>query len=424
MKEHSKTYIANAQNMSLLGIEMVSGHQSYLTDSEGNSYVDGLSCASSLPLGYGHEDLLQAYIEQAQILPHSCMVYTANRPSQKLAEALVLSTGIEQGLVLFGLSGSDAIEAAIKAAWAYTKRLKLICFERAYHGGTVAGLAVSGYASLRKNLHYSDVTISVPYPNEENWLVVLRHIEAILSSGEVAGVLIESLLGDGGCLAPPKQFMQALARITKEFYSLLIVDEIQSGMGRTGRLWAYQNFDIVPDIICAGKALGGGYSPISACIGRADILQSLSPAQHAFTFAGHAASCAVAYKALEIISESKFLEQVQAKEAIVHSIISERLNKCSLYNSISGMGLMLGIHLTSKSSIGSRVARACLQRGLYIGYYGTNNNVLRFHPHLNIENDLLAKACEILCDAVEEVAASDAVGDVAMEEHAGMGVFG
>lgn len=398
-------YIGRAQDLNLYGITIAQAGTHGFTDTDGNAYLDFMSAASSLPLGYGRKDLVDAYVRQCEKVPHTCTVYTYTEVVQEYAQALTASSGIPGAKLLFGAFGSDSIDAALKCAEAHTGKPRVLAFQKSYHGGTFLSLAATGFEGLKKNLSLPERFTHLPYPERDVSAAVLKAIEHELTKGDVGCLLMETILGDGGILEADPAFFATVLDLLHAHGAILILDEIQTGVGRTGTFWGYEQYGFLPDLFCTAKALGGGYVPLSACIGRPAIIDSLLNAQNAFTLSGHAASCAVGLRLLHAFKEERILDNVRHIGGILRETFEHGLKDCPIFESVHGKGLMLGIALRSEQSIGPRIGLECLKRGVYVGYYGNRNNVLRIHPHLTIDASTAQRGAEKIIDAVRAFAA-------------------
>lgn len=394
-------YIGRAQNLNLYGITIKDTRKDHLIDTKGKEYIDMLSSASSLTLGYARNDLVKAYVDQCGKVPHTCTVYTFVPIVEAYAKRLLKTSKIAGAKLLFGAFGSDVIDGAMKCAQAYTKKKGFIAFEKAYHGGTFLSLASNGFQGLKENLHLPDYFTHLPYPTKENSAKTLGSIKEILKKGDTAGLIMETVLGDGGILAPDPRFYKKIKRLLHEYGAVLIFDEIQTGVGRTGKFWGYENFGIKPDLFCSAKGLGAGYVALSACIGRAEIIDSLQNCQHAFTLAAHPGSCAIGLRVIEAIEEEKVLENVKKISKVLKKEFM-KLGKSKYFDEVRGLGLMLGIALNSKKSIGPYIGKICLEKGVYVGYYGSKNNVLRIHPALTIDEKTAKEGAQKIIESVFE----------------------
>jgi len=394
-------YIGRSQNLDLYGVVIQYTRKHHLIDIDGKEYIDMLSSASSLPLGYERDDLVKAYADQCKKVPHTCTVYTYTPIVQEYAKRLIGTSKIKNAKVLLGAFGSDSIDAALKCAQAYTGKKKFIAFKKAYHGGTFLSLASNGFEGIKKNLYLPDLFTHINYPTSEHYKKTLFDIEKILKKRDTAALIMETILGDGGVFIPSPEFYKKIKKLLHKYGAILIFDEIQTGMGRTGTFWGYEQFKIQPDLFCSAKGLGGGYAVLSACIGRAEIIDSLSNCQNAFTLSAHSASCAVGLRVINAIYEEKVMENVKKVSNLLRYFFEKSLKNSKIFLEVRGKGLMLGIALKSDKSIGSHIGKLCLKEGVYIGYYGENNNVLRIHPALNINSKIALEGAKRIVRAIK-----------------------
>ncbi|OGG11738.1 hypothetical protein A2Z00_01400 [Candidatus Gottesmanbacteria bacterium RBG_13_45_10] len=404
------TVIAKAQYAGLYGVVLESGIGNRICDIEGNEYLDFLSGASTACLGYGRSDVISAYSKTAKRLCHSCFVYSPNVEAVNLAKKLIqITPGDYLKKVMFGLSASDSIDGAIKAARAYTRRKKIVSFRYSYHGSTGLSGQATGFLSLKKDVYNSNEIIYLDFPKTEiDAKKVLKYAETVFRVGhtDIACVIFEPILGDGGNIVPPKIFWSHLLALAQKHQIVSIVDETQTGMGRSGKWWAIEHFKIAPDIIVMGKGLGGGYVAISACVGRAEILDSLSKVQHVFTLSGHPPSCAVASKIISIIGQQHIVSKTERKGKFFKQKLIQVIHRYrnDIHCEVRGMGLHIGISIKSlkNKSLAALFATRCVQKGLYVGYFGPDNEALRLHPPLTITYAELNRAIIVLSEVFKE----------------------
>lgn len=399
-------YIGRAQNLDLYGLTLVGSKAHRVVDNRGKEYIDFFSAASSVSLGYQRKDLLKAYADQCKRISQTCSVYTYVPVIGDYAKRLVKTSKIPHAKVLFGAFGSDSVDAALKCAQVYTKRRKIIAFKKSYHGGTFLSLAANGFDRLKENLHLPDFFEHLEYPDKSRYHVTIKAIERHLKSGEVACVFMETILGDGGVIEPHPDFYKTIVPMLKKYGALLALDEIQTGVGRTGTFWGYEQFGIVPDLFCTAKGLGGGYVPLSACIGRGEVIDSLAHVQNAFTMCAHPPSCAVGLRVIDAIYDEHVLQNVKKIHALMKREFTEQLKDSRLFKEVRGRGLMFGLYFDHVESLGPHIGRICLDHGVYVGYYGNNNNVLRVHPHLNIDEQTARAGVKRVVASVREFEAN------------------
>lgn len=398
--------IGRTNYVGLYGIGLSRGEGNFIIDMDGNRYLDGLAAASCNILGYGHPEIADEYWRMAKRLQQSCFPYSPNEPAVSLAEHLVaIVPGSFPKKVLLGLSGSDACDGAIEAMRRYTGRVGLINFKNDYHGSTGLSQAASGFRDLNEGiLPPSPDFIRLEYPvTPTSADRVLVDIETYLQRGNVGGVMAEPIQGDAGILVPAVGFFPRLAELLHQYGALLILDEVQSGMGRTGHWWAIEHEGVDPDLLISAKGLSGGYAPISAVIGRQDVIDSLNPAQHLFTYTGHPPSCAAASKVIEWIKNHQVIENARQ----IGAYLLEHLEQLSLRYpdllvQIRGRGLMIGVEIgvTRDPRLCQLFAMRCVERGVYLGYFGINRNVIRIEPPLVISRT----EADLILTVIEQVA--------------------
>lgn len=401
-------YIAKAQYAGLYGIVLESAKGNVVKDIEGKSYLDFLSSASSVTVGYGRKDVIDTYAYTAKKLTQSCFVYSPNIETIELAKKLIAITpGNFNKKVMFGMSASDSIDGAIKAARKFTQRKQTIAFHNAYHGNTGLSAQATGFPGIRNGFLDSDDFIFLDFPvtkAESN--ICLKNAEKHFKTKKIACFIIEPIQGDGGNLVPPKIFFPELKRLTQKYGVILIDDEAQSGVGRTGKWWGIDHFGVVPDLLVVGKGITGGYIALGACIGRSDIIDSLEKAQHVFTYSGHPPASAVARKILSIIEDENIIEKVREKGQLLIDQLKKLTDKHknSLTCEVRGIGLQIGLSIWSKDnkSLAVLFGVRCLEKGLYVGYFGNQNDVLRLHPPLTITKPEIKQAVHIFSEVFKE----------------------
>ena len=375
-----------------LGLEIERAEGSYLYDINGNPYLDFISGISVSAFGHGHPRIKKALKDQIDQHLH-VMVYGEfiQNAQNRLAKALLKTLPSELDSFYFVNSGAEAIEAALKLAKRSTGRQKIMAFKGAYHGSTHGALSVSwneerkkDYRPLLPNIHFLE------------W-----NVEAELQqiTEKTAAVILESIQGDAGVRIPYTSFMQALRQRCNETGSLLILDEIQCGMGRTGKMWAFEHFGIVPDMMTAGKALGAGL-PIG-CLAASKALManfSHSPSLgHITTFGGHPLPCSAAAEGLNILEEEQLLDQIVKKG----NYIEEKINHPSI-QAIRRKGLMLAIELESEVAVDTLVSKA-MERGLILFWFLSTPNAFRIAPPYTISTQEINEGCGIVHDILDEL---------------------
>ena len=411
--ERTGRVIGRSNYLGLYGVALVRGDGCRVQDLDGNVYLDCLSAATTNVLGYGHDSVADAYHRVAVEMQHTCFAYSPNPYPVVLAERLAtLTPGAADKRVMFGLSGSDSTGGAIEALRKFTGKTRILKFRNAYHGSTGLSQQASGFRSLNDGIYpESEDFVSLDFPTTESTRDdVLRQVERHCSTGAVGGMIVEPIQGDAGVLLPATGFLPRVAEILETCGALFLVDEVQSGMGRTGSWWAIEHEGITPDILVAAKGLSGGYAPMSAMIGRADVLDSLASAQHVFTYSGHGPSAAAVLEVIDIIERQRVVENA----ARVGQHLLERLRSVAhdvpeVVREVRGRGLMIGVEIDiSRDSAACKVvSQRCVEKGAYVGYFGDAQQVVRIQPPLTLRLEEADFVADTLRAVVEEMRRGD-----------------
>ena len=359
----------------------VKGEGSRVWDQQGKEYIDFAGGIAVLALGHCHPALVSAVREQSEKLWHVSNIFT-NEQALRLAQKLINSTFADRAF--FVNSGSEANEAAFKLArrYAITKynpyKTKIIAFKQAFHGRTLFTVSVGGQAKYADGFGPKPADIiHIPFND-------LAAVKAVIDENTCT-VVLEPIQGEGGITTATLEFMQGVRKLCDENNALLIFDEVQSGMGRTGKLFSYMHYDVVPDILTTAKALGGGF-PISAMITTKDIAQTMEVGAHGTTYGGNPLACAVGNAAFDIINTDEVLNGVQQRHELFVSHLNKLNDKYGIFAEIRGMGLLIGAELKGQLLNRSKdVMQACAVEGLMMLNAGPN--VLRFTPSLIISEE-------------------------------------
>ncbi len=356
-----------------LPIALVRGKGSWLEDADGNRYLDFFCGLAVTNLGHGHPRIVRAIHEQTERLMHVSNVFHTE-PTARLAEKLASRFG--DGRVFFGNSGAEANEAAIKLArrWGHKDgggRFEIIATLGSFHGRTLATLSATGQEKYHQGFQPLVPGFKMaPYDD-------LGALERSLGENTVA-VMIEPIQGEGGVVVPKLDYLRRVREFCDRNHLLMILDEIQTGIGRTGRFFAYEHVGVKPDIVTLAKALGGGL-PLGAMIAKSEIASSLTPGSHGTTFGGNPVSCAAGLAIIDAIDEELALENATE----VGGYIIERLRRiadtCDRVKEVRGLGMIIGVVLKHDAR---PVVDACLKERLLVN--GTAGNVLRLLPPLNL----------------------------------------
>ncbi|OGX14926.1 MAG: acetylornithine aminotransferase [Omnitrophica WOR_2 bacterium RBG_13_41_10] len=357
------------------------GKGSYLWDIHAKKYLDFFPGWGVGNLGHCHPKVMQAVRDQV-----SKLIFIANNyyhlPQAKLAKEIIYRSF--PGKVFFCNSGAEANEAAIKFSRKFGRgRYEIITFEDSFHGRTLAALAATGQKKYQVGFE--------PLP-EGFKTVKFNDIEAVKNalSDKTVGIMLELIQGEGGVNVADKDFVLELRKICDEKNLLLIIDEVQTGLGRTGKLFCYQHYGITPDIITLAKALGGGL-PIATMVVKKEIADTLSPGMHASTFGGSPLVCRAALAVLKTIQKEKLLSYAVKMGDYLFGKLDTLKEKYPLIKEVRGKGLMAGIELNIE---GKPIVEKCIEKGLLINC--THDKVLRLMPALNITKGQINKALSVL----------------------------
>jgi len=383
------TYLAQTST-SPLALEISSAKGSILKDANGKEYIDFISGISVSNLGHGNSKIVKAVKTQVDKYMH-LMVYGeyVQTPQVLLAEKLCSLLPSHLNTVYYVNSGSEAIEGALKLAKRFTGRHEIISFKNAYHGSTHGALSIMGNETLKQAFRPLLPGIKQINYNDFNDLAYITE--------KTACVVVEVIQAEGGIIMPENDYLSALQNKCREVGALLIVDEIQTAMGRTGKMFGFEHFNIQPDIITLAKAFGGGM-PLGAFVASKEMMSVLSNKPtlgHITTFGGHPVSCAAALAGLEELIFHKWHEKALAKgKHIVKKLTFKEFP-------ISGKGLFLSIDFKS-AKYNMKIIDMCIKNGLITDWFLFADNKLRIAPPLTISYPLINKACEIIKQAVKD----------------------
>ena len=377
----------------------VKGKGSRVWDQQGNEYVDFAAGIAVTALGHCHPALVKALHEQGETLWHLSNVFT-NEPALRLAQKLIDATFADR--VFFANSGAEANEAAFKLARYYAAhrhspyKSKIIAFHNAFHGRTFFTVTVGGQPKYSDGFGPKPADIvHVPFND-------LDAVKAVIDDHTCA-IVVEPVQGEGGVTPATQEFMQGLRELCDKHQALLVLDEVQSGMGRSGKLFSYMHYGVKPDIITTAKALGGGF-PVSAMLATEEVASVMEPGKHGSTYGGNPLACAVAGAALDIINTPEVLSGVtERREKFLQAL--EAINEeFSLFKAVRGQGLLIGAELadTYKNRAGDFL-KAAAESGLMILVAGPN--VIRFAPSLVIEFADISEGMERFKQAIRKVLA-------------------
>lgn len=366
------------QNYNPANFIPVKGKGCRVWDQHGCEYIDFTSGIAVNSLGHCHDEIVAVLKAQSEKLWHSSNWFTSET-TLELGDKLVKNTFAER--VMFANSGAEANEAALKLARRYAvdnfgaQKYNIISFKQSFHGRTLFTVSVGGQAKYSDGFGPKPAgIIHVPFND-------LDAVKAVIDDHTCA-IIVEPIQGESGVIPATKAFLQGLRALCDQYNALLIFDEVQTGVGRTGAFYAYQKFGVIPDILTSAKALANGF-PISAMMTTTKIAKSFAPGVHGTTFGGNPLACAVGAKVVDIIADEKFLTNVNVTGEFFKAQLGILNEKFGLFADIRGEGLLIGTELIEKyHSKASEFVTACAENGLMILVAGPN--VLRFAPALNI----------------------------------------
>jgi len=387
----SKSNIMNTYGRFDVVLEKGKGTKVY--DTDGKEYLDFVAGVAVNCLGHNHPAIINALMEQSNKLMHVSNLYW-NIPQMELAEKLVSHSNHHQ--VFFCNSGTEAVETAVKLARKYGKtngdseKNQLLYMDNSFHGRTMGALAVTGQGKYQKSFTpLMDGVQAVKFNDMDDLTKKMNK--------NVCAVIIEPIQGEGGIIPAQKDFLERARTLCDDYDALLIYDEVQCGIGRTGKLFAYENSGIIPDVICMAKGLGGGF-PIGAVLAVEKAANAFTPGDHGCTYGGNPLACAVSCAVLEELISGGVIEKVEAKSQYIIDKINELKDKYSNIQGIQGMGLMLGITLSTDTK---QFVEKCFHKGLLV--VGAGQNVVRLVPPLNVTMEELDAALHIIEEVLEDV---------------------
>jgi len=389
--ERGKKVVMNTYGR--LPMTIVKGAGSWVWDSDGKQYLDFVTGLAVNSLGHSHPAIVRAVQEQAKDILHTSNIYWI--PNQvDLAERLVQNSFADK--VFFCNSGAEANEAAFKLARKYAKlhyganKHEVVTLDTSFHGRTLATLTLTGQTKYQAG--YDPLPVGFAY-------AALNDIEDLRSkvNQNTAAVFIEPIQGEGGVIPATIEFLQAARALCNEFGALLIFDEVQCGVGRTGKLFAYEWSGVAPDIMTLAKALGGGV-PIGAMLAIDKVAAAFQPGDHASTFGGNPLATAVGCAVLDVMLEEGFMAGVQERAEEFRKGLEQLAQKYQTGGPVRGQGFMLGWPV---SKLGPEIVEACLQKGLLINCVG--GKILRFLPPLNVKASEMDQALGILDEVLKTI---------------------
>jgi len=375
-----------------LALEIVKASGMYMWDAEGKKIMDLIAGISVCNVGHSHPAVVNAIKEQAEQYMH-LLVYGELIQSPQVAFATLLTQHLPASLnsVYFTNSGAEAVEGAMKLAKRYTGRTEIIAFEKSYHGSTQGAMSIMGDETWRNA--YRPLLPDIQHLTYNTWEAVNQITE------RTACIILEPVQAEAGVRVPQKEWLQAIRQKCTATGTLMVLDEIQCGLGRNGTLWAFEQADIVPDILLLGKALGGGM-PMGAFIADKEIMWSLTNRPvlgHMTTFGGHPVICAAGMAGFRVLLEENLVDAVKAKGQLFHQYLQHPAIK-----EVRSLGLMMAVEFES-FAMNKKVIDTCIERGLLTDWFLFAPECLRIAPPLIISEEEIRQACKTIIDVVNDV---------------------
>jgi len=398
-------------------------------DFDGNEYLDMFSGIAVQNAGHGNEAIVEAAKEQLDTFTHGCTYLHPHEPAARLAEKLAQVTPGDLKKTFFANSGTEAVEGAVKLARKYTGSTEVLALEMSFHGRTQGSLALTGNKGYKSGMSSPKGEVahaSPPYayrcqmcdggPCSNACADDIENIIKTHTSGDLAAVVVEPIMGEGGIIVPPQDWLARVQEITHDYGGLLIVDEVQTGYGRTGEMWASDHFDVVPDIMPQAKGIANGL-PLGAFTAREEVANAFESGDHLSTFGGNPVACAAALETIEQL-EDGLIQNTRRQGSWLNERLTELEAEYDVVGETRGLGLMHGVELVDTTDTGPRdvaaapdpelakqIGQTLRDQGIIMGVGGFYKNVIRFQPPLTIKRDQLQRAVEGLETAIQEMTA-------------------
>lgn len=415
--EKDRSFISNAMKIRFFPLVAEKATGCKITDVSGKEYIDFSASWSVAITGYCHPRVVDAVCRQAHLMTTNSHISIPHRVTIELAERLLnLFPGGFAKKIWFGHSGSEASDLIAKFVPLIKGRPKILSFEGSYHGQTSGAAALSGHQA-QKEFASSSLVVKVPYPNpyrykgsaEDCREYHLAKISKVLRQhpGEFAGLVVEPIQCDGGVVLPPDGFLSSLASLCKEAEMFYVIDEVKTGFGRTGKMFAFEYDSAVPDAVILGKPIASGI-PLSAVVGREEILDAV-PSGHMMTTAGNPVACAAALATLQVIQDEHLIERARSLGTLMMDKLRRLQDDYPVIGDVRGRGLLIGVELIAPETVepdpglAAKLCYRCKELGLIVFYVGTRSNVIEITPPLTISREECLEGLEIFETALHDV---------------------
>ena len=420
--EKYKKYVNTAMVDKVQPVIIEKASAATVTDTAGKQYIDCFSGIAVTNAGHCNEKVVEAAKAQIDKLIHCCSYVYYSQPTADLAEKLAQITPGRLQKTFFGSGGAEAIEGAMRLAKQFTGKTEFIALQASFHGRSYATLSITGNVSRKKRGGpYMVGCTFLPAPYCYRCFYELKYpgcrlrcaraLEDIIrfnTYDSVAAFVAEPLLGEGGIITPPDDYFLEIEKITKQHGILLLIDEVQTGFCRTGKMFAIEHYQVEPDILVMAKGIADGF-PLSGFIAREEIADSFKPGDHLSTFGGNPVSCAAALANVEFLEEQKLADQARKKGEFLKAQLETLKVKHKMIGEVRGKGLMIGIELvrdqqkTPANTEGNKIREFCLEHGLLVGLGGVFGNVVRIQPPAVITQSQMEQMLKILDQSLQKV---------------------
>ena len=419
-------YMITGMVAGFVPLEVEDATGSILTGTDGKQFLDCFSGISVCNAGHGHPEVVAAAKEQIDKLVHCCTYVYYNPRAGEFAKVLADATPGKLQQSFFGNSGAEAIEGALRLAKQHTGRNEVIALTQSFHGRTYATLSITGNSGRKINGGpFMPGVAFAPAPNfyrcpfnsateeecGERSAMALRDVIKYHTSNNVAAFIAEPIMGEGGIIVPPPNYFKLVKEILDDLGILFIADEVQSGFGRTGKLFGIEHYDVEPDIMTMAKGIADGF-PLSSFTTTPEIASAFKPGDHLSTFGGSPVSCAAAIANMNVMQKENLPQRAEQSGNTIMTAMRKVQEDCALIGDIRGKGLMIGIELikdadkTPAAAEAKAVRTRCFEKGLLVGVGGALANVVRVQPPLTMTDDEVGKAIDILTQVITEVNAA------------------
>lgn len=416
--EKYNQYVITSFLKSMQPITVARARGAIITDVSGREYIDCFAGISVVNAGHCHPAVVAAAKDQIDKLIHCCSYVYYVEAMANLAEKMAAITPGRLKKTFFANSGAEAIEGALKLARLYTGKHEIIALQGGFHGRTWGALSVTGNSGRkRRGGPYAPGVAFAPTPDTfrshgtatEGWVRSLEEIIRLSTSNDVAAFIAEPILGEGGIIVPPMDYFIEIKKVLDRHDILLIIDEVQSGFGRTGKMFAIEHYGVEPDILVTAKGIADGF-PLGAFTTRDEIAAAFQPGDHLSTFGGNPVSCAAALASIRVIEEERLCEGAQQKGKDAQGMLKRMLTSALAQSDVRGLGLMIGVELVKDDDLtpapdrAEAIRESCRKKGVLVGVGGIYGNVLRIQPPLVISKEQLDQALHAVEEALEETA--------------------